>query len=57
VELVRALLEGGDMSSADADAAARVLLGAYAEATLHVLTTGETGATVRVVERMIDAFV
>ncbi len=59
VALVRFLLvEGmarGELAVLDPEAAARVLLGAFTEATLHILTTGDAEATVEVVERMIDA--
>jgi hypothetical protein len=60
VSLVRPLIEhgiaNGDLANVDPEAAARVILGAFAEATLHILTTGHTEATVMVVERVIDAF-
>lgn len=59
VAMVRSLLEEGvargELVILDPEAAARVLLGAFAEATLHILTTGDAEATVEVVERMIDA--
>jgi len=59
VELVRDFLQTaidrGEMVDLDADALARVLLGAWAEATLHVLTTGQRGPTVAVVEHLIDS--
>jgi AcrR family transcriptional regulator len=59
VELVRdflqAAIDRGEMVALDADALARVLLGAWAEATLHVLTTGQRAPTVAVVEHLIDS--
>ncbi len=60
VDVVRALLvdgiESGDLSAQlDPEATARVLLGAFAEATLHILTSGELDATLNVVTRMITS--
>lgn len=60
VELVRALLEQGVESGelaagVDVDAAARLLLGVFAEATLHILTTRQVEPTMEVVARMVDA--
>jgi TetR/AcrR family acrAB operon transcriptional repressor len=60
VDMVRALLERGIASGElaaelDADAAARVLLGAFAEATLHILTSGQIDPTMDVVARLVDA--
>jgi AcrR family transcriptional regulator len=61
VALVGALLEEaraeGQLAPVEVGAAAGVLLGAYAEAMLHILTTGETGPTLEVVGRIIDALV
>lgn len=61
VTLVRALLEEGmergEFRVTDPEAAARVLLGAFAEAALHILTTGDLEPTIEVVERMVDALV
>ncbi|MBI2168658.1 MAG: TetR/AcrR family transcriptional regulator [Actinobacteria bacterium] len=61
VAMVRALLEGGvtrgELAPVDTEAAARLLLGAFAEATIHILTTGKAESTVEVVERMIDGLV
>ncbi len=59
VALVRSVLDAGmargELAVLDPDAAARVLLGAFAEATLHILTTGDLDATVEVVDRVIEA--
>ncbi len=56
---IRAVLENGiergDIVPLDPDALAHVLAGAYADATLHILTTGETETTLTVVHRLIDS--
>jgi AcrR family transcriptional regulator len=58
-EMVRGILaaarDRGEIVDLDADALAHVLLGAWAEATLHVLTTAERGPTVAVVEHLIES--
>jgi AcrR family transcriptional regulator len=54
--LVEAGIEQGHLVDVDAETLARVLLGAFAEATLHVLTNGRSEHAVDVVERIIDAF-
>jgi hypothetical protein len=41
----------------DIDAASAVLLGAYAEAMLHIPTTGDPEPTLEVLDRVIDALV
>ncbi len=41
----------------DVDAASAVLLGAYAEAMLYILTTGEAAPALAVLDRVIDALV
>ena len=46
----------GDLVAVDAETLTRVLLGAFAEATLHVLTSGRPEDATDVVERLIDAF-
>jgi len=55
VEFVRGALasamDRGEIVPLDPDALARVLMGMWAEATLHVLRTGDRGATVAVVEQ------
>ena len=60
VVLVQRLVEHGisrgDLVDVDAETLTRVLLGAFAEATLHVLTNGRADDAVTVVERVIDAF-
>ena len=59
VELVRGVIAAaiarGEIVALDPDALARVLMGAWAEATLHVLRTGDRGATVAVVERLLES--
>lgn len=57
-ELVRGVLAdgvtSGDIDPAlDLDAVTRVVLGVFAEATLHILTTGRSNETTEVVERLI----
>jgi len=44
----------GELIPVDADALAHVLIGACAEATLHVLATGQADGAVQVVHRFID---
>jgi AcrR family transcriptional regulator len=46
----------GDLVPVDAETLTRVLLAAFAEATLHVLTSGKADDATEVVERLIDAF-
>lgn len=46
----------GDLVPVDAETLTRVLLGAFAEATLHVLTNGRAEDALEVVERLVDAF-
>jgi AcrR family transcriptional regulator len=46
----------GDLVAVDPETLTRVLLGAFAEATLHVLTSGRAEDATEVVERLIDAF-
>lgn len=59
VALVEQLLAGGvergEIDVADPEAAARVLLGAFAEAALLILDTGEVEPTAAVLDRMIEA--
>jgi AcrR family transcriptional regulator len=45
----------GEIVPLDPDALARVLMGAWAEATLHVLRTGDRAATVAVVEQLLES--
>jgi len=58
VTLIRWLIERGisrgELTPVDADALAHVLIGACAEATLHVLDTGRADGAVEVVHRFID---
>lgn len=60
VGLVQQLVEDGirrgDIVDVDAETFTRVLLGAFAEATLHVLNKGHSEQAVEVVERLIDGF-
>jgi AcrR family transcriptional regulator len=60
VGLVQQLVEDGirrgDVADVDAETFTRVLLGAFAEATLHVLTKGHSEQAIAVVERLIDGF-
>jgi len=53
--LLRAGMACGDLAPLDPTALARVLVGAFSEATLHVLTTGRSEKAVAVVHRLIDA--
>ena len=59
VEVVRGVvttaIARGEMVALDPDALARVLMGAWAEATLHVLRTGDRAATVAVVEQLLES--
>jgi len=59
VEMVRDILAvavaRGEIVALDPDALARVLMGAWAEATLHVLQTGERAATTQVVEQLLES--
>lgn len=59
VEGVRGALSAaiarGEVVDLDPDALARVLMGAWAEATLHVLRTGDREATVAVIEHVLEA--
>jgi AcrR family transcriptional regulator len=45
----------GEIVEVDPDALARVLFGALTEATMYVLTTGKRGATLAVVEHLVDS--
>jgi AcrR family transcriptional regulator len=55
-QLVQDGISRGDVVDVDAETFTRVLLGAFAEATLHVLTKGHSEQAVEVVERLIDGF-
>jgi len=59
IEFVRGVLakaiDRGEIVALDPDALARVLMGAWAEATLHVLRTGDRAATVAVVEQLLES--
>lgn len=58
--LLRALLEEGirrgELVPLDPEAVARVLVGAFAEATLHILRTGDAGPTTAVIARLLGSF-
>ena len=51
--MLAAAIERGEVADLDPDALANVLLGAWAEATIHVLTTGERAPTVAVVDHLL----
>src|SRR3954453_14114751 len=55
-QLVEQGIRRGDIADVDAETFTRVLLGAFAEATLHVLTKGRSEQAIEVVERLIDGF-
>ena len=59
VELVESVLADaiarGELAHLDAEATARVLMGAWAEATLFVLRTGRRAEAVAVIERLVGA--
>jgi AcrR family transcriptional regulator len=59
VPLLRAVLEDGmtrgDIVQVDPDALARVLFGVLAEATMYVLTTANRGATLVVVDHLVES--
>ena len=55
-ELVEDGIRRGDVVDVDAETFTRVLLGAFAEATLHVLNKGHSDQAIDVVERLIDGF-
>lgn len=59
VDLVRdqltTAIARGEIVALDADTLARVLMGAWAEATLHVLRTGDRAATVAVVDQLLGS--
>jgi AcrR family transcriptional regulator len=54
-DLLREGVRRGEIGRLDVGALARVLAGAFSEATLHVLTSGQVDATLAVVHRLIDA--
>ncbi len=59
VATVRGILaraaDRGEIVALDPDALAHILTGAWAEATLYVLRTGERAATIAVVEHLVEA--
>lgn len=59
IEMVRDILAvavaRGEIVALDPDALAHVLMGAWAEATLNVLRTGERAATTAVVEQLLES--
>jgi AcrR family transcriptional regulator len=52
--MLQAAIQRGELVDLDAEALARVLLGAFAEGTLHVLTTGSPGPTVAVIQHLLE---
>jgi AcrR family transcriptional regulator len=53
--MLAAAIERGEVADLDPDALANVLLGAWAEATIHVLTTGQRAPTVAVVDHLLES--
>ncbi|HUY23408.1 MAG TPA: TetR/AcrR family transcriptional regulator [Acidimicrobiales bacterium] len=53
--VLSAAIENDEIVALDPDALARVLLGAWAEGTLHVLTTGERAPVFAVVEHLVES--
>lgn len=53
--VVAAAIERGELVALDADALTSVLTGAFAEATLHVLRTGDRAATGAVVHHLLES--
>jgi AcrR family transcriptional regulator len=53
--LLREGIARGDVAPLDPTALARVLVGTFSEATLHVLSTGRSEEAIAVVHRVIDA--
>jgi hypothetical protein len=47
----------GELAEVDVEAASRILLGAYAEAVLHILATGEAAPSLDVLDLMVDSLV
>ena len=54
-DIVAAGMERSEIRDLDADALARVLVGMYNEATLHVIETGEPGRTAEVVHHLVGS--
>ncbi len=54
-EILAHAAERGEIVALDPDALAHILMGAWAEATLYVLRTGERAATIAVVEHLMEA--
>jgi AcrR family transcriptional regulator len=50
-----AAMDRGEIAAFDPEALARVLLGAWVEATLHVLTTGHREPTMAVIEHLLES--
>jgi len=53
--VLAAAVERGEIVALDPDALARILLGAWAEGTLHVLRTGERAPVFAVVEHLVES--
>jgi len=56
-ELLADGIQRGDLAPLDADALAHVLIGAWAEGTLHVLQSGDPGSTVAVVRHLVESLI
>lgn len=54
-ETLAAAMHRREVVALDPDALARVLLGAWAEATLHMLSTGERTSTIAVIEHLLES--
>lgn len=55
--LLSAARTAGELANLDVDAASRVLLGAYAEGVLYILTTADPEPTLAVLDAIVDALV
>ena len=53
--MLGAAIEREEVADLDPDALASVLLGAWAEATIHVLTTGQRAPTIAVVDHFLES--
>jgi AcrR family transcriptional regulator len=55
--LLSAARTAGELADLEVDAASHVLLGAYAEGVLHIVTTGDPGPTLAVLDAIVDTMV